>query len=470
MEVHVRSNLAAFMWPEWAMIERLRGGTAVMRAAGEAYLPRWPAEEPDAYRARIGSSFLFNAFEHTVESLTGAPFSEPLKLNDDIPDVIRANLDDADMEGRDLHNFARETFLAGLSYGHAFILVDYPTTTGAKTQADLKIAGARPFLQLIHPQQVLYWHASLVKGVMTADEVRIWELQDDQAGMFSEIPIMRVRVLKPDSFEVWEAQVVSGNKPATWALVEEGPNTLGRIPLVPFYAKRTGFYTSRPPLLDLAYLNVEHWQSASDQRHILHTARVPILGMFTDDETEGLTIGASSAVKLTKGSDMRWVETQGHAIAAGRQDLLDLEDRMRQIGASLIEVNTARMTATGEVAQESREQSKLGAIAQGLEDALNTALYLWAQWIGLDSGGTVEIFRDFGIDGTTATDQQTLLAAAGAHLISNQTFFEEMQRRGTLTNDVDWTAEQERIAQEGPALGTLHTSSPEAGPHVPASQ
>ena len=34
---------------------------------------------------------------------------------------------------------------------------------------------------------------------------------------------------------------------------------------------------ARPPLLDLAWLNLAHWQSSSDQRHILHIARVPIL-------------------------------------------------------------------------------------------------------------------------------------------------------------------------------------------------
>lgn len=309
-------------------------------------------------------------------------------------------------------------------------------------------------MQLIHPQQLLYWHAERVNGVMTPDEVRIWELQDEQAGMLSELPVMRVRVLKPDSFEVWEEQVVN-EKQSAWQLIEEGPNTLGRIPLVPFYAKRTGFYTSRPPLLDLAYLNLEHWQSASDQRHILHTARVPILAMITDDETDALTIGSSSAVKLSKDSKMEWVETQGHAIGAGRQDLLDLESRMHQIGASLIQVNSVRMTATGEVAQESREQSKLGAIAQSLEDAINSALYIWAEWIGAPEGGTVEIFRDFGIEGTAASDLPVLLQSAQARNISNETFFEELQRRGVITNDIDWIRESERLAQEGPALGTL---------------
>jgi hypothetical protein len=32
-----------------------------------------------------------------------------------------------------------------------------------------------------------------------------------------------------------------------------------------------------PPLLNLALLNIKHWQSQSEQDNILHVARVPLL-------------------------------------------------------------------------------------------------------------------------------------------------------------------------------------------------
>jgi len=137
----------------------------------------------------------------------------------------------------------------------------------------------------IDPMQVLYWEAERIDGVMTLTEVRIWELQEHQAGLFSSLPVLQVRVLKRDVFEVWQPVEVenAGKKESVWQVVETGVNTLGKIPLVPFYALRTGFMQSRPPLLDLAYMNVEHWQSSSDQRSILHTARVPLLTVTTDD-------------------------------------------------------------------------------------------------------------------------------------------------------------------------------------------
>jgi len=48
---------------------------------------------------------------------------------------------------------------------------------------------------------------------------------------------------------------------------------------------------AKPPLLDLAWLNVEHWQSASDQSNILHVARVPICSPRISEG--GLIVGAA---------------------------------------------------------------------------------------------------------------------------------------------------------------------------------
>ena len=310
-------------------------------------------------------------------------------------------------------------------------------------------------MQLIHPQQVLYWHAERINGVMMLTEIRIWELLDEQAGWFSELPVMQVRVIKRDSFEVWRPQVVAENKPAVWVAEETGPNTLGHIPVVPFYAKRTGYFTSRPPLIDLAELNVEHWQSSSDQRNILHVARVPLLTVTSDDEDFSLQVGASRALRLPTNSKAEFVETKGAAITAGRQDLLDIEERMRQIGADLISLNVGKMAATQASILDSRSQSKLGAMAQSLEDALNLALYEWAQWIGADNGGTVEVFKDFGVDLTNAQDEAVLLNAANAGKLSNQTFYEELQRRGTLADTVSWEEEQARQEAQGPQLGAF---------------
>ncbi|MGR5448171.1 DUF4055 domain-containing protein, partial [Vibrio jasicida] len=84
--------------------------------------------------------------------------------------------------------------------------------------------------------------------------------------------------------------------------------------------------TGVPPLAELAYMNVEHWQSKSDQQTILHVARVPILfaKMLGDNK---ITVGGAAVVKCEdENGDLKYVEHGGAAIEAGRLSLLDLED------------------------------------------------------------------------------------------------------------------------------------------------
>src|SRR5690606_24069096 len=62
-----------------------------------------------------------------------------------------------------------------------------------------------------------------------------------------------------------------------WIKIDSGVVSINRIPLRTYYTRREGFMIGYPFLEGMAWKNLEHWQSASDQRHILHVARVPIL-------------------------------------------------------------------------------------------------------------------------------------------------------------------------------------------------
>jgi len=76
-----------------------------------------------------------------------------------------------------------------------------------------------------------------------------------------------------------------------------------------------------------------------------------------------MTVGSKSAIRLPVGASAQWVETTGNAIGAGRQDLLDLEERMQMLGAELIQKKTGRTSATQAQLLSNQSESKLGAMA-----------------------------------------------------------------------------------------------------------
>ena len=470
MTTGVQDTSAAvdLMAPDWALAAALLGGTRAMRAAGQTYLPKWPKEDAAAYATRLSVSVLFPAYQRTVQTLAGKPFSKPITIGEDVPARFAPWLADIDLQGRNLDTFASDVMQTALGYGLAGILIDYPPAPGVRTQAQEQAAGLRPYWVEVKPQQILGWRAARSDGTWKLLQLRLAEVVEVPDGDFGTEMIDQVRVLEPGSWRLYRASDVGA-----WSLFDEGVTTLNVIPFVPVYGGRTGFMTATPPLIEVAHLNVAHWQSASDQQNILHVARVPILTVTGVDDPEWqMTVGASSAIKLPTDAKMQFIEHTGSAIDAGAADLKVLEERMRQAGAELLVIDPGRITATQIQTENAVGMCVLQRITQGFEDALDQALQITADWVGEASGGHVTVFNDYGAASLQEASAQLLLTTNQAGKLSDETLHSEYQRRGILSADVSWEDEQARIEMQGPALGEMGLDEQQpsiAGPGTPSS-
>lgn len=436
------------MREDWAVVAPLMGGTKAMRAAGKLLLPQYPAEDDDTYKTRLSLSTLLPAYAETVGNMTSRVFAEPLQLGDDVPEQIKTLCLDIDRAGNDLNSWAVEWFRAGLSHGLCHALVDYPQTGELRTRADEIAAGVRPYAVLIKPEQVLGWRSE--GGQLT--QVRYIEAVEEPDGEFGVACVQQVRVLEPGAWRTYRAPSNGG----AWELYAEGTNSLSRIPWATFYTGRTGLMTARPPLLELAHLNVKHWQSQSDQDNLLHVARVPLLFIFTNDEQFKLVISAGSATRMPEGGDAKYVEHTGAAIEAGRQSLQDLIDEMRMAGAKLLQKDKQQTKTAAQANEEAaQELSPLARMANHFADCLAQLLQFMADYRGETNGGSAEMRGNFDQDYMPEQSLPSLISMANSGKLSDETLFSEMQRRGVISDEYSWQDEQSRIAEQGPALGAL---------------
>lgn len=455
LKVQDRSPEVEEMARDWAVCEALMGGTAGMRAAGEEFLPRWPGEDVRAHETRLKTATLFPAYRRTVAVMAGKPFAKALTYGDDVPPRIRELCENVDLQGRNLHAFAADAFVRAIGYGIGGILVDYPKVTGVQTLADERQAGARPYMTLVEHDAILGWRAALVGGMWQLTQIRLAEEAEVPDGRFGVKCVKRVRVLEPGRYELWQ-EPEDKTKGDDYVLVEEGVTTLNVVPFVPFYGSREEFMEGAPPLIDLAWLNVKHWQSQSDQDNITHVARVPILAATgIDDDKWSLVVGSGTAVKLPTGSTLTYVEHTGAAISAGRDSLKDLEAQMIQTGAELLVKQPGDRSATEAANDADGNKSHLQRIAEQFEDALDAALQLMAQWLKLPEGGHVTLFKDFGAASLGQASGQLVLAMQQGGLISKPTAIREMQRRGELDAGIEPDEELAMVDTEGPALGDM---------------
>jgi hypothetical protein len=368
------------------------------------------------------------------------------------------------MEGRNLHNFAYDLMLQVMGPGLAGVLVDVPVRSEeVLTVADEQAAGIRPYWVLVKPQQILGWIAERIGGEWQLTQLRLMETVDVPDGEFGTKCVDQVRVLARGAWATYRKLEDKDE----WVAFESGVTSLSVIPFAPAYGKRTGFMTAKPPLLEVAHLNVKHWQSQSDQDNILHMARVPIIAMTGVDgrfDANGnplpvkLCIGASSINTLPANADMKFVEHTGAAIEAGQNSLNDLRDQMRQAGAEfLVLEQQVEKSATQTASEDSVSLCKLQRVANSLEDSIDLALQFTADFMKAGEGGHVKLFSDYGARTQAEAALQILLSANTAGKISDETFRNELRRRGTLSADVSEEEEVARIEAQGPPPGAEPT-------------
>ena len=260
------------MRERWELIDTLMDGQPGMLKAGRRWLPQGSLEHPKDYERRLHLSVLNPGFSQTVKTFVGKPFSSPIVLSDDMPDSIKSWCEDIDCCGNNLDVFARNVFRDAIVHGISYIMVDYPKADNIQTRADELNQGVRPYWVHIKAQQMLGWQSEKVSNRERLTRVRILEqvtLPSD--GWDDDNAVQQVRVLYPDRYELYREH------DDQWSLFETGINTLGEIPIVPVYANQIGFMQGSPPLEDLAFINLAHWRSTSEQNNIEHIVRVPFL-------------------------------------------------------------------------------------------------------------------------------------------------------------------------------------------------
>lgn len=453
------------MAPRWNVIETLLGGTEAMRAAGETYLPKHTEETQTGYDERVQAAVLLNMVEQTLDTLSGKPFCEPIKVNEDVPaGIAETILMDVDLQGNNLDVFARQWFREGMAKALAHVLIDFPRPTPRtdgqpRTLADDRAEGLRPYWVLVKPECLLFARAAVVNGVEVLQHVRILEHYTEQVG-FAEVCKRRIRVLEPGLVQLWEpVERKNNSQKEEWTKVDEWPTGLTYIPLVTFYADRQGFMEGKPPLLDLAWLNVAHWQSTSDQRHILTVTRFPLLACSgaSGEDSDPVVIGPNKVMyNPDPQGKFYYVEHTGAAIEAGRKDLQDLEGQMAGYGAEFLKKKPGTQTATARALDSAEATSDLSAMVGVFEDAIAQALDITAEWLRLGvEGGTVELVKDYDIEELDTTVLEFVKYLREKNDLSRKALINFAKLKGILPEDFDEEEDWEEIVEEVAARSEL---------------
>jgi hypothetical protein len=420
--------------PHWVLIEDLLQGTYGMRKKHRRYLPQEPRELDESYDNRLARSVCPPYYIRLERMLAGMLTRKPVRL-DDTADVIREQLFDVDLQGNDLNVWTYEAARKMVRYGHVGTLVDAP--------AD----GGRPYWVTYTPRQILGWRTEQQEGKQILTQLRLSEVVTVPDGDFGEKAVEQVRVLTPGEYRIHRK-----NDTGDFTVVDEGRTSLSEIPFSIAYAQRTAFMESRPPLEDIAELNLKTYQVQSDLDNQLHISAVPMLAFYGfPSAAEEVSAGPGEAIAFPAEGRAEYIEPQGRSFEAQFRRLEQLALQINELGLSaVLGQKLSAETAEAKRIDRSQGDSTMMVIAQNMQDMIDNSLQFHAQYLGnATAAGSAYVNRDFLGARLEPQDIAALLSLYTAGTISQETLLRELAEGDVLGDNFDVDEELEATSNAG---------------------
>ena len=434
------------MEPHWGLIETLLGGTYKIRKGHRKYLPQEPREQDISYDARLLRSVLAPYYVRLERMLAGMLTRKPVRL-DDVPDVIREQLFDVDLQGNDLQTWLFAASRVCIRYGHVGVLVDAPAAG----------QNGRPYWVTYTPREILGFRTELKDGKQELTQLRLAEKIVVPDGLYGEKQVEQVRVLTPGAFEIHQK-----DQKGDFIIVDEGRTSLSEIPFSVAYSNRMGVLESLPPLADIAELNLQHYQVQSDLSNQLHISAVPMLALFGyPAAAEEISAGPGEAMALPEGSDARYIEPAGNSYEAQFKQLDRIAEQINALGlASILGSKLSAETAEAKRIDRSQGDSTMMVVAQQMQDLIDNCLRFHAEYMQERTAGSSLVNRDFMGIRLDPQEIQALLQLYTAGTITQETLLLQLEAGEVLGDDFDVEQEIE-ATQTG---GLIEMNQPEPTP------
>ena len=420
------------MEPHWVLIEDLMGGSYEMRRKHRRYLLQEPRELDDSYDNRLARSVCPPYYQRLERMLAGMLTRKPVRLND-IADVIREQLFDVDLQGNDLNIWTYETARKVIRYGHCGVLVDAP--------AD---ANGRPYWVTYTPRDILGWRTELIDGQQKFTQLRLLEKVIEPEGDYGETIVEQVRLLTPGAFEIHRK-----NNDGEFQLYEEGTTTLSEIPFSVAYSNRVNLMESRPPMEDIAELNLKAYQCGSDLSNQLHISSVPLLAFYGYPQTsEEVSAGPGEAIAFPADGKAEYIEPSGKSFEAQYKQLDRIEQQINELGlAAILGQKLSAETAEAKRIDRSQGDSTMQVVAQQMQDMIDNSLIFHAQYLGNNSAGSSFVNRDFLAARLEPQEIGSLLQLYTAGTITQETLLKQLHEGEVLGDEFDVEEELEATQQ-----------------------
>ncbi len=443
----------------WELCEDLSEGEDAIKEAGQKYLPQLSGQNSTQYNSYKKRGVFFNAFGRTIQGLAGGVFRKVPAWK--VPPKIEAYIENITDSGLTIVDLASEVVDLVLKKGRCGLLVD----KGIEKDSN-------PFITICTPESIINWNSTFKNGREILDLVVLKEIiyEADIKDEYKFNEAIQIRVFKLIENQCVSEVWVKSKDAKTFTMQTDGPvplliyeKPIDYIPFVFIGSERNTSKINKPPLLDLANVNIGHWRLSVDLRHGLHYAALPTPWLAGFPVNEQYTIGPEKWL-ITDNDNAKagFLEFTGKGLEAVETGLDRDERMMAVLGARIIEKTRDKIeTAESSRLRQAGETSTLIKIVWGISRGITSALQLVGKWESLADNIINDIYFKLNTDfvNSQISPQQitALMQAYQGGGISQDTFVYQMVQ-GEITPP-DITLEEEKELIEAMDMGEFTTKS-----------
>jgi hypothetical protein len=431
-------------------------GERAIKDGKETYLPKLTGQTYEDYENYLRRSLFFPITGKTVTTMVGLATTKAPKCQ--YPSVMESYFTDTSGKNQFTELYVT-VFTEVTLMGRYGILIDAP----------MDGVGDPIFAPYI-AENIVRWETFPATGLPKDVMFREYTYENDPSEKFATKLVLRYRRCFIDTDGIYKVQLHDDE------LAESGPlitptfsgTAIDLVPYIPFGASGIHMEPDRPPMLDIATINLSHYLSSADLEWGRHITGLPTPVVSGVDVGTKLAIGGTSAWILpTEGAKAYYMEFLGQGLQSLEKAMVEKVGLMASVSARLVDNSTRGSEAAETVRLRYMSESAslihiINAVEQGM-----TLLYNMLSKL-MKANGPVEVLfsREIIGLGITFKDLNILFENYFKGGISKETLVFNLRRLEALDPHRTDADELAAIRDPDPALDP---NKPPAAKPAPAT-
>jgi hypothetical protein len=399
---------------DYRMIRDCYDGERAVKDAGTTYLPALKGQPDSDYLNYKTRALFFPITGKTATTMVGLATVKPPKTV--YPPNLKRYFADTEID-QQFTEFYVKSFLEVLLMGRYGVLIDAPN-----------VDGSQPKFSCYRAENVVRWEVDdygLPTSLLLKEHYHV--SGEQRFEMVEKCRYRHCYLLNGVyTVETLDEDLVQMNSPVQ---PEFSGETIKFIPFVCFGSSGVHMSVDRPPMLDIATINISHYLTSADLEWGRHITGLPTPVVSGVDSSTKLSIGGTSAWILpTPEAKAYYLEFTGQGLGSLEKAMTDKIGLMASVSARLIDNSTRGSEAAETVRLRYMSESaslthSIGAVESGMN-----ILYNMLAKLSKESEVTVLFSREIVGTGIAFKDLKTLFEGYFEGGISKETLLYNLRR------------------------------------------